>query len=190
MGSLLLELVFPAEIQTVGVSSDEEVKNENLSIRVMSQGSETYLIHVWSDSDVFFNLSCRLAKSQYDDLRREQQLVVGFDGFPLSLNKLLLSCVNERLTHAALLLMEANSATLHIVCKLEHKIVELLSLPFEKFNDADLRNVVQDRFSELQAKLEIAEARVAEYASMFRAGRVPSLFGKPTNGLYANSKHY
>ena len=201
----LIDIVFPVEIQTVDhqhqqqssgavaavaepVATEEDVKNDNLHLRMVLDGTDRYNLAIWSERDVFFNLTSRITRQSFDTLRREQQLVVGFEGFPAALKKLLVSCLNERVTHAALLVLEGEMASLHIVCKMEHKIVELLSFPLQRLADPELREIVQKRFSELQARLENAETRVAEFQAMYRSGKAPSLFNKhQSNGSHSKT---
>lgn len=196
---LVLDLGFPVELQTVTASdsaskqtADDQVKIDHVHIRMVQEGSDLYQIGLWSETDVFFNLTSRITRTGFDTLRREQQLVVGFEGFPQTLKKLLVSCINERVTHAALLLLEGDLATLHIVCKMEHKIVELLSFPLQKLTEQELREVVQKRFLELQSRVDVAEAKLSEYASMFRSGKTPSLLKSSThqNGASQTGRHW
>jgi len=183
---MMLDMGFPVEIQTLtvgdsnetGTVGEDNVRMESAHIRVALQGQDVYRISLWSVTDVFLNLAVDISREGFDVLRREQQLVVGFEGFPSALKKLLTACTTERVTHAALLVVDNDSVSLHIVCKMEHKIVELLAISLNRLSGSDLQNAVQARFSELQSRLEVAEAKVVEFSSMVRSGKVPSLLSK------------
>lgn len=179
MSKTVMEIRFPAELQfATAASKDDDAKVDNLDLRLVALGSDTYELTILSESDVFLNFYSKIDRSVFDVMRREQQLVVNFEGFPSSLSKLLQGCIRDRTTQAALLLIENEVASLHIVCKMEHKIVELLSCPFSRLNEAETRIAVQQRFLELKQRLEKAEAKLSEISSTYRTGRTPSLLNR------------
>src|SRR5689334_18395164 len=119
MSKVILDITFPAELQLLSANAqppkEDDVKLDVLHLRVSMIGNDIYDLALWADSDVFFHLVSKIDRNVFDVLRREQQLVVGFEAFPASLGKLLQGCVTERVTQAALLLIEGDIANLHIV---------------------------------------------------------------------------
>ena len=195
--ALVFESTFPIEIQFATTSWKEEeqdVKADKMHLRIHHEKGDRYKMELFSDKDVFFNFISSINKSEYDRIRREQQLFFDFLDFPSTLRKLFTACATEKSTHAAVLVLDGDDVSLHVVRKLEHKIVELVSLPFEKLDEDEMRRVVQDRFDYLREKVDELSLKVSEYSSMFRTGKTPSLFlnNKPTNGSHQRNKiqHY
>ena len=184
--TILFDIVFPAELQKIGpngtasTDKEEEYVVDSLHIRMTNENGEAYEISLWSETDIFFHLVSKLDRSAFDQLRREQRLVVGFEDFPGSFKKLLQGCsAAERAKQAAVLLLDQVDAELHIVCKMEHKIVELLSCPFARLSDDQIKSTVQKRFQEMKLRAEAAEAKLSEYHGQnARSGKVPSLLQK------------
>ncbi len=173
----------PIEIQ------GHNARQDLASVSIIQQQNQEYLLLLSFESDVFFNVKRSLQPEAYEGMRKEQQLVVDFEHFPLMFFKLLQACVNEPQTHACIMVVE-EEMTLHVVCRMEHKIVELLSVSMELLDEQEQKEMVNHKFMELKQRMKAFELKINQMSSMYRGGKTPSLFGKDLTANNNNNHHH
>lgn len=171
----------PVELQSLSFDQQGETRTDLADIQILQDGPNAEFVLTLSlEHDVFFNLRTLIGRDEFDTIRREQQLVIGYQDFPQVVGNLMTSCIQESSTHACLIVLEQTqddtAVTLHVVRRMDHKIVELLSIPMDKVEGDMERAIVQSKFNELQSRLQESEVKLNALASMYRSGKTPALF--------------
>jgi hypothetical protein len=157
-----VDLTVPAELKF----KDNNVHHLALRVLCTKQHDASFLVQLTCFTDVFFDWVCQVDEHVF----RELELVSPFNEFSRVLASVLVNCLRDPSSYAAMLVeRDEMSMSFHVVNKIgDYRIVELLELSFTPgaMNDHDERVRVQARFDELAARCDKAKAALDELSSM------------------------
>eukprot|EP01013_Petalomonas_cantuscygni_P029975 TRINITY_DN55892_c0_g1_i1.p1 TRINITY_DN55892_c0_g1~~TRINITY_DN55892_c0_g1_i1.p1 ORF type:complete len:281 (+),score=22.25 TRINITY_DN55892_c0_g1_i1:136-978(+) len=162
----------PVELRTTDASTavHEPAATEPLRIRVLTLPGENLRVELASENDLFFHYVCNLPPAAYRELATHQKLLVSFDKFAAVVVRMLNRCIKEpQLFFAVLVLQPDGSAVLEFLQSIEHKLLDLLVLPFAESPDYMIRQHVAYRYSALKSRVAVMQARLHDVASIVRA---------------------
>lgn len=163
----------------------EQGLNEALTFRVISRPNEC-LLSVTSEQDLYFNFSARVGKAAYEELRKEQSLMAGYQEFPAMLAKLLASVQREQKQYLAILFISTDGGTgrFEIIENFKSfKYVDILSLPMKCASPEEINRDIAQRYALLRRKNAELQTQVNELRGIIKT-RLPN-FTPPAGSVCA-----
>lgn len=163
----------------------EQGLNENLLFRVISTPSACVL-KLSSEQDIYFNFSAVIDRASYEEMRREQNLMVTYADFPSHLAKLLTTVQREQKQYIAIFFVGADGLTgkVDIIENFKgFKYIDIISLPVESATQAEIQEDIARRYALLREQNIRLQAQVNELRSVIK-NRIPNFApGSSTNSL-------
>ena len=104
-----------------------------------------------NEKDLFFQYEYTGTESSFKILQEQQKLMVEFRDYPNVLIRMLNCCIKEPHSHLAVFIMKSNGqARLDFIQNMEYKFVELLSVDFERSNEALIQRNISYRYNSLK----------------------------------------
>jgi hypothetical protein len=132
-------------------------------------------VELTSEADLFFHYTHSIDRDSYSDMKKSQDLMVDFAGYPKVLSKMLLSCIKDPESFLCIFVMGRDgNAQLTFVQNMEYKFVELLTLDFTESPEHVVRQHISFRYNSLRSKLAIMHARLQDVNALVKL-KNPSL---------------
>uniref|UniRef100_A0A7S1KQ64 Spindle assembly abnormal protein 6 N-terminal domain-containing protein n=1 Tax=Percolomonas cosmopolitus TaxID=63605 RepID=A0A7S1KQ64_9EUKA len=180
--------------------ADEIGSLEALRVKILQlvdspdQNIANIRIELSSESDLFLHYTFNLNPEDYDDLRREQKLMIEFDMFPRVLSKMLQACVKEPESFLTIFHMDnTGTGVLNFVQNMEYKFVDLLSLRFQMSPEHITRQHISFRYNSLRSRLAIMHSKLQDVNNLVKL-KQPSLLlqlqrnSRSTNALLSPNR--
>lgn len=148
----------------------EQGLDESILCRVISRSGKCTL-SLTSESDLFFNFYGDVDQAEYEQLRKEQGLMINFDEFPTLLVKLLCSAMRDPKSYMLLFFINGDgmSGKVQFVENFKsYKFVELLTLSVQCADHETIRDDISKRYSALRKRNQELGAQVSDMKNVLK----------------------
>lgn len=148
-----MELQFFKDCVTEVVRNGSELVGKKclLSYKLLA-GADVVELEITSESDLFFQYVHRVTKEEYEKIKLQQNLTTPFDTYPLTLQKMIVSCMQSE-SFKAILTMRGGEGTLNFVQNAEYKFIELLECALLRANEFRMVDNITYRYNLLKERV-------------------------------------